>query len=182
MREFQTAEELLTHYDAVRIRLYGQGRQKNAPVVYMQPKLEIACPEPSKAQREVFPDVETLPPLIINPTIGMPPEDFVPPPKTKISWSEVVVAVEKETNMRRADILGSRRTLVCIRPRHLLWALAYTCCPHMSVAEIGRRSGRDHTTILHGYKRGMEHPAYEKLKAELMSRLEAVPELEGEGA
>jgi len=182
MREFQTAEELLIHYDAVRMRLYGPRKPPKVFVVPMQPEEMKAAPEPSQPQREAFPEVETLPPLIINPTIGMPPEDFVPPPKTKISWSEVVVAVEKETNMRRADILGSRRTLVCIKPRHLLWALAYACCPHMSVAEIGRRSQRDHTTILHGYKRGMEHPAYEKLKAELMSRLEVVPELEGEGA
>jgi len=176
MREFQTAEELLTHYDAVRSRLYAPPRPVKVFVVPTQPEEKKADPEPPQAQQEAIPD------LIINPTIGMPPEDFVPPPKTKISWSEVVAVVEAETKMRRAEILGSRRTLACIKPRHLLWALAYACCPHMSVAEIGRRSQRDHTTILHGYKRGMEHPAYEKLKAELMSRLEVVPELEGEGA
>lgn len=182
MLEFKSAEELFSHYDAVRARLRGPRKPPNVFYVPRQPEEEKAAPEPSKAQREAYPDVEKLPPLIINPTIAMPPEDFVPPPKTKIQWSEVVAVVERETKMRKADILGVRRTLVCIRPRHLLWALAYTCCPHLSVAEIGRRSGRDHTTILHGYKKGMEHPAFEKLKAELLSRLEAVPELEGEGA
>lgn len=180
--EFRSAEELLSHYDGVRARLYGPRKPPNMFIVPKEPNQKMVAPEPPKAQQTTIPDVETLPPLIINPTIGMPPEDFVPPPKTKISWSEVVAVVELETKMRRADILGSRRTLDCIRPRHLLWALAYTCCPHLSVAEIGRRSNRDHTTILHGYKKGMEHPSFEKLKAELMSRLEAVAELEEEGA
>ena len=182
MLEFKSAEELFSHYDAVRARLRGPRKPPKVFVVPRQPKNEIAAPEPPKAQQKAWPEVETLPPLLINPTIGMPPEDFVPPPKTKISWSEVVAVVERETKMRRAEILGPRRTLDCIRPRHLLWALAYTCCPHLSVAEIGRRSQRDHTTILHGYKKGQEHPLYEQLKAELMSRLEAETEPRGWGA
>jgi hypothetical protein len=180
--EFRSAEELLSHYDAVRMRLYGPKKPPNMFVAPRQPEEEKAAPEPSKGRREAYPDVEALPPLIINPTIGMPPEDFVKPPKTKIYWSEIVNAVVAETGITREELLGPRRNLKYIKPRHLLWAVAYVVAPHMSVSKIGKLSNRDHTTILWGYKKGMQHPSFEKLKAELLSRLEAVPELEGEGA
>jgi chromosomal replication initiation ATPase DnaA len=87
----------------------------------------------------------------------------------------MVELVERRTGISRGEILGPRRVLEVIKARHLLWGLAYICAPHLSVAQIGRLSNRDHTTILHGFRKGREHPLYEELKAELLSRLPIEP-------
>lgn len=176
MREFQSAEELLAHYDAVRERLMGRRTPPKVTIVPKEPDEEKTAPEPSEEILKA-----SLPPLIINPTIAMPPPDFVEPPKNRIHWGEIVALVEKETKVSKAEILGPRRVIPIIRARHLLWALAYVCAPHLSIAQIGRLSDRDHTTILHGYKKGQEHPLYEKLRAELLSRLPSDPDNRGWG-
>jgi hypothetical protein len=166
MLEFQDAVDLMRHYDAVKARLNGPRTVKNVVVLSKPPKEKDPIPEPPK------PIVEPILPI---PTIGMPPPDFVEPPKIRIFWNEMVELVERRTGISRGEILGPRRVLEVIKARHLLWGLAYICAPHLSVAQIGRLSNRDHTTILHGFRKGREHPLYEELKAELLSRLPIEP-------
>ena len=51
------------------------------------------------------------------------------------------------------DIVSARRTSDIVMPRHIAMYLARTMTPR-SFPEVGRRMGnRDHTTVLHGFKK-----------------------------
>jgi len=72
--------------------------------------------------------------------------------------------VSRETGVPSKVILGARRMAFIVEARRLLWWRAAHECPHLSIAEIGRRSNVDHTTVLHGLKRyaelkGLPYPA-----------------------
>lgn len=59
-------------------------------------------------------------------------------------------------NIRLADLLSKRRTRVLVRPRQTAMALAKELTDH-SLPEIGAAFGdRDHTTVLHAYRKVQE--------------------------
>lgn len=49
--------------------------------------------------------------------------------------------------------MGHQRLKHMVDARRFFWWRVVNECPHLSIAEIGRRSGHDHTTVLHGVKR-----------------------------
>jgi len=71
----------------------------------------------------------------------------------------------------RTDLIGQRRTLKIIRPRHVAMYLARRLTTH-SLPTIGWAFGdRDHTTILHGFRR---IEAAIKVDAELLAEVETI--------
>ena len=61
--------------------------------------------------------------------------------------------VAKHFNMPVNDIVSARRTANVVMPRHIAMYLAKTMTPR-SFPEVGRRmGGRDHTTVLHAFKK-----------------------------
>lgn len=51
--------------------------------------------------------------------------------------------------VRESDLLGYNRMAYIVRPRHILYYMAYLYTPN-SMPALGKRLGRDHTTILYG--------------------------------
>ena len=61
--------------------------------------------------------------------------------------------VATQYNVRRSDLLSSRRTANVVRPRQVAMYLAKTLTLR-SLPEIGCRfGGRDHTTVLHAVRK-----------------------------
>ena len=71
----------------------------------------------------------------------------------QVSIDRIQSVVAEYFNVRRADLLGKRRTRSMVRPRQMAMALAKEFTKH-SLPEIGREfGGRDHTTVLHACAR-----------------------------
>ena len=71
----------------------------------------------------------------------------------QVSIDRIQSVVAEYFNIRRADLLGHRRTRSVVRPRQMAMALAKELTKH-SLPEIGREfGGRDHTTVLHACSR-----------------------------
>jgi hypothetical protein len=69
------------------------------------------------------------------------------------SLQEVLDAVGSHFLVSKMDILSQRRDARVVRPRQIVYFLAKELTP-MSYPEIGRRiGGRDHTTVLHGFRK-----------------------------
>lgn len=51
--------------------------------------------------------------------------------------------------VRQDDLLGYNRMAYIVKPRHVLYYMAYLYTPN-SMPSLGKRLGRDHTTILYG--------------------------------
>ena len=155
--KFSTAEDLMAHYATVRARLHG-----SAPKVIIHP---AAFPLASAPQQE--PEVKLL--EISLPTLREDSTAYMPlfPMKAeniRISFDEIVALVCRHLGYQRREIFARRRTQKLCFDRQLIWALAYKHCLHLSLPQIGRASeGRDHTTVLHGRRRGLHHPEYEVL-------------------
>jgi hypothetical protein len=154
--KFATAADLMAHYATVRARLHGP-----APKVMINP---VALPLPPELE-PVEPPAPELPKIAARIA-------YVPPESLRINFDEVVELVCRELDYTRAGIFANRRTHVLCFDRQLLWALAHKHCLHLSLPQIGRASGgRDHTTVLHGRKKGMKHPQYERLDLVLQAIL-----------
>ena len=69
---------------------------------------------------------------------------------------DVLKDVSRETGVPSRVLLGKRRMHYIVEARRLLWWRAAHECPHLSIADIGRRSNVDHTSVLHGLKRYAE--------------------------
>jgi len=156
--KFNSAADLMAHYATVRARLHGP-----APKVMINP---VALPLPPEPEPEpVEPPAPELPKITARIA-------YVPPETLRINFDEVVELVCRELDYTRAGIFANRRTYVLCFDRQLLWALAHKHCLHLSLPQIGRASGgRDHTTVLHGRKKGMKHPQYERLDFALLAIL-----------
>jgi len=144
--------ELRTHYAQVRKRLRGDGEPK--PVVI--PKAPEPEPEP-----EQVPDFV----MYVNTgglvrTVIEPKRDFtlvvnkLPWEKEKRrSYQDVLRDVSRETGFPAEAIVGYQRTKSMVEARHYFWYRVTQECPHLSIAEIARRSNHNHTTVLHGVNR-----------------------------
>lgn len=158
--KFNTAADLLVHYATVKARLGGSPAK---PVVNME------AIRPAKQETPVI-EVKRIPvPLKIMPvpTVAIRPEDV------KITFDEVKALVCANTGYHSRELFANRRFKDLCEVRHLAWSLARKFCVHMSLPQIGRASGgRDHTTILHGCKKGIYHELYESLCMELEALLD----------
>lgn len=139
--ECKSAAEVIDNYRRVRSRV----RQWNAP-----PK-----PKPAPAMCEP-PTVQTIPivivPAVTEITVHL--QEAEPAMVSKHpSIHRIIGAVCLKYNIARNDLLSARRTTNIVRPRQIAMYLAKTLTLK-SFPEIGRRfGGRDHTTVLHGYKK-----------------------------
>jgi hypothetical protein len=121
MTEFKTTAELFAHYAGVKARL-------NAGPPVALPDVPAAPPTPTRPQKPI-------------------PFDFLAPPH----WRQLVKLVMLRTGVGWAEIMApgrsDQREAVSFA-RGLAIALVKT---HVggSLAETGRRFGRDHTTVLH---------------------------------
>jgi len=153
--KFSTAEDLMAHYATVRARLHG-------PALRVAVTLTLPEPEP-----------EPVEPVAPEAPIGTMTVEPVHPDFIRVNFDEVVALVCKHLGYERRGIFADRRMQKLCFDRQLLWALAYRHCPHLSLPQIGRASGgKDHTTVLHGRKRGVNHPDYETLSQALQNLYE----------
>ena len=142
--------ELSTHYAQVRKRL----REGPAP----KPKEPVKEPEPAQIPDFVlYVNTETKIRTLIEPK-----RDFIlvvnncPWEKietTRRTFQQVLVDVSRETDVPVKIILGKRRQKFIVEARRYFWHRVASECPHLSIADIARRSGCDHTSVLHGLKR-----------------------------
>jgi len=154
--------ELSTHYAQVRKRLRGE-----------PPKRVMAIPPKPEPEPVVEPEPEQIPDFVLyvnnKPlvrTLVFSKRDFVvieneakPEPQTVVlrkPFCDVLRDVSRETGVPSKVILGHRRMKYIVDARRLLWWRAAHECPHLSIADIGRRSNVDHTSVLHGLKRYAE--------------------------
>lgn len=73
-------------------------------------------------------------------------------PRKHITISQIIEAVTEHYNVRLSDLQGKRRSRSIAFPRQICMYLARDLTNH-SLEEIGGYfGGRDHTTILHGYR------------------------------
>ena len=152
--KFATADDLMAHYATVRARLHGP-----APRVFVHPS---ALPPPPP---EPEPEPEIVVPLMRMPVV-------IPlPHEVRIQFDEVVGLVCDHRGYHRREVFAERRVKHLCATRQIIWALARKFCWHMSLPQIGRSSGKkDHTTVLHGIKKGEIHPDFAKL-CEVLERL-----------
>jgi chromosomal replication initiation ATPase DnaA len=77
------------------------------------------------------------------------------PVQKRIMFASILRDVCSFYGIRIGEILGTRRTNVLTKPRHIAMYLAikHTC---LSIAAIGRRFNRDHTTVMHAQWRIQE--------------------------
>ena len=156
--------ELSTHYAQVRKRLRGEPPKR---IMAIPPRPE---PEPEPV---VEPEPEQIPDFVLyvnnKPlvrTLVYCKRDFVvienePKPETETvvfrrPFVDVLKDVSRETGVPSRVLLGKRRMHYIVEARRLLWWRAAHECPHLSIADIGRRSNVDHTSVLHGLKRYAE--------------------------
>jgi hypothetical protein len=151
--KFDNVSDLMSHYAAVQMRLNGP---KPKPFVHQAAlPLPPVVPEP---EPEPEPEVPIVAPLVRMPVIAIAPHEV------RISFEEVLALVCLHAGYHRREIFADRRTTHIVKSRQLLWALARKFCWHMSLPQIGRASGgKDHTTILHGCKKGVQDPSYPQL-------------------
>ena len=152
--------ELSTHYAQVRKRLRGEPPKR---VMAIPPRPEPE-PEPEPEQIPEFVLYVNNAPLVR--TLVFSKRDFVvieneskPEPQVVVlrkPFCDVLKDVSRETGVPAKVLLGHRRMRYIVEARRLLWWRAAHQCPHLSIAEIGRRSNVDHTTVLHGLKRYAE--------------------------
>jgi len=69
------------------------------------------------------------------------------------SVANVLREVAEKHQITVDDLIGQNRQRYIAWPRLEAYYRAFVECPHVSLAECGRRmGGRDHTTILHGVR------------------------------
>jgi hypothetical protein len=161
----QYEKELSTHYAQVRKRLRGEPPKRIItipPRPLPEPKPQpapVECSEPEKIPDFVL--YVNKAPLVR--TLVYSKRDFVvieneqpQAPVPRKSFTDVLKDVSRETGVPAKMILGTRRQKYIMEARRYFWHRVACECPHLSIADIGRRSGYDHTSVLHGLKRYAE--------------------------
>lgn len=135
MYQATTEADLKSHYRAIKKRLNaGPVPSKTPDFVAVRPLVDIVVVTPKPV----------IAPVILACDV---PQRRVP------RMEEIQRVVAHRYNLRRIDLLSSRRTANVVRPRQVAMYLAKTLTLR-SLPEIGRRfGGRDHTTVLHAVRK-----------------------------
>lgn len=142
--------ELSTHYAQVRKRL----REGPAP----KPKESVKEPESAQIPDFVlYVNTDTKVRTLIEPkrdfilVVNNCPWENIE--MTRRTFQQVLADVSRETDVPVKIIMGKRRQKYIVEARRYFWHRVASECPHLSIADIARRSGCDHTSVLHGLKR-----------------------------
>ena len=154
MKTYNSVEEMRQEYARIR------GRLENPPAVVVKQPSEPSIPARKPAIDSMVYQMEIV-------KLEHKPDVI----KTKIWWHEIVDIVEYDVGIPAFEFMSVRRNKKLSDARLLVYALAADCCPHLSLAAIGRLANKDHTTVLKGRLGGRQNPSYQKLKAALLSRL-----------
>ena len=144
--------ELSTHYAQVRKRLRGEIPARPMPI---PPKpVEIPTfavwtnPEPEPEPVEVEPERDFT---VIDSSLPWEERKELFGPRR--SYKDVLKDVVMELKIPAKNILSRQRTKELVSARRYFWWRVVDECPHLSIADIGRKSGHDHTTVLHAIGR-----------------------------
>lgn len=150
VRELRSASEILQAGQAARDRLRGNMR----------------TPKKLKPAVHVVPWPETPRTLAVEPVVAIEdaPLDMLGP----CSWKFLVKLAALRHGQTFGDILGHSRTAVVIKARH---EAMYLVARHTgySIARIGHKFGRDHTTVLAALRK---FPHFERERAEALFYLD----------
>lgn len=147
---FKTGQELRQHYLAVKQRIRGG------------PLVSIYRPKPPEPPSEPI-MVAPPPPQIVETPEGQASEEAMntePPkavqPEQRVRCHDIIRAVSTASGFTVQELCSPMRYRNLVRARMVIYVLArrYSGC---SLPQIGRFvGGRDHSTVLHGYKVGLE--------------------------
>jgi hypothetical protein len=122
-----------------------------APIKAPEPSPSEPEPEPVAIMKvpEILPDPRPLAKtwIICN---GVAAGLEMPAPRK--NFHEVVKEVSRETGVAVNALLGHRRQQSIVLARQYMFYKVAAECLHLSIADIGRRAGKDHTSVLHGIK------------------------------
>lgn len=182
MFEPKNAQDLIDHYAKIKAKLWGPTPVKTfirRPVVVkaIEPPPEKPVGK-RKPEKKVYVLTEALlepkPALVTVKVVALPqPTEPILVPEPRFTFQEIVRVVLEVTHLTKGQLFARRRLKLVTDSRHLLWALSRELLLHMSLPQIARASGTwDHTTVLHGARRGLKHPDYARAHSYLMDVLE----------
>jgi hypothetical protein len=145
---FQTAEEMLSHYQAIRNRLNPPKKATN--IARREVVLPPPVPQIKELTLEKFWKLSTS--LKNNYQItscGIVTQPYILPDSPP-TWREIMLYIQAKFDMTEAQICGHCRGKPYHQPRRYLWVLARKLLKY-SLPQIGKKSGgKDHSTVLHG--------------------------------
>jgi hypothetical protein len=144
-------------------RAHVERMRRFTPKPQPKPPVVVAMPPPP---------VDPEPPVICERAWAVVLDPLLPPRKfPRVHSIQKVVAFAY--NVTVLDMLSPRRTWNVVRPRHVAMYLCRTMTPH-TLPEIGRRFGdRDHTSVLHAFRRISDLIARKPDQAEFIEELKA---------
>jgi chromosomal replication initiation ATPase DnaA len=78
----------------------------------------------------------------------------IKPHPIDVATAEVVIHDWcEETSTPRHVVFGDAKARWCVRARWDLWRHVREAMPHLSITELAWVVGRDHTTLLHAFKK-----------------------------
>lgn len=161
--EADPAAAMRAHYAAIARRM---GTAAERPVL-MRPRpvpkpsappipieaVPVAEPQEEAPPRRVYDWPRPLVRDVIDVRSEVDPLPLPLPRIRRTPASEIVAAVAYEHGISIEAIVGKRRDLSVVRARHAAMAAVYLNRPDMSLPQIGRIFGRDHTSCLHAIKK-----------------------------
>jgi hypothetical protein len=160
--EPQTAEELYALYKRVLARRYNPGVFKSAPPkpafvdVLGKRREEKAAKEAAEAAQaqEIADAIAAMAKTISQLLFARDVLIWVPSLRglSKEQADQFLKEVQKVTGRSANDLKSERRNAGTVRARHILFWVTKEFT-HVSLPQIGRRFGRDHTTVLNGIRR-----------------------------
>jgi chromosomal replication initiator protein len=116
---------------------------RRARLGFAPPRAVVARPAPVI--------VSEAPTPIKAPVVVMDDSEYLSP-KAKTTFATIAREVTTKRNVRWIDIVSARRTRNLLIPRfEVMWRARHETL--MSLPQIGRQMGRDHTTILYGVRK-----------------------------
>jgi hypothetical protein len=150
--------DLVEHYKAVKSRLNAPP-PKPVDKVLIENKLPVDNSKIIQESPEVIEFAQEISLALLYKLVY----DNTQPVKRKL-WKDVIADVEKKTGFLFLDIISPRRPAPLCEARQYFYWKCHKELPWISIAEIGRRCGKDHTTVLHGIKVCDKKRLYDKFE------------------
>ena len=99
--------------------------------------------------------------------------EYQPPANKVVNTPHILRIVAEAFGLGVKDILGPSRRLKCSTARHISIHLIYKYIPSMSSVTIGRKIGRDHSSVLHGKRKIERLVAKDEHMAAFIREIEA---------